>query len=285
MRGDGMRKMVGSIAVMLVAGVLAVNAQETQRRAMAEELLNVMNMQDTIEKSFAMLKQMIPAQMETMKEVAGATNMPTNAVSHTEKMMDMLAEELSWNKMKADYITLYAETFTEQELKDTVAFYKSPAGQAFVKKQPELMKRSMEITQKLMMQITPKIQAMTEEHKKAAPPTESCSRDILTIVSYNPALPATLGVGEKLLVTIDYTIGSVEEAQIWARPYTEGHHTPGYGAHPSPRYGKGSGRLVGWFTFSQPTTVDEVRVYMVANRTDEVTSVAEKIQAQWSDNK
>lgn len=167
-----MRKMVGSIAVMLVAGVLTVNAQETQRRAMAEELLNVMNMQDTIEKSFAMVKQMIPVQMEKMKEVTGTTNMPANAVSHVDKMMEMFTEELSWNKMKDDYITLYAETFTEQELKDTVAFYKSPAGQAFVKKQPELIKRSMEISQKLMMQIMPKIQAMTEELKKAAPPTE-----------------------------------------------------------------------------------------------------------------
>jgi len=167
-----MRKMVGSIAAMLVVGVLGANAQETQRRARAEELLNVMNIQDTLEKSFAMVKQMIPAQMEKMKQVTGDTNMPANVSSQTDKMMDMMAEELSWNKMKADYITLYAETFTEQELKDTVAFYKSPAGQAFVKKQPELMKRSMEITQKIMKQIMPKIQAMTEELKKTTPATE-----------------------------------------------------------------------------------------------------------------
>lgn len=167
-----MRKIVGSIAAMLVLGVMCVSAQETQRRAMAEELLNVMNMQDTIEKSFAMVKQMIPAQMEKMKQVTGDTNMPANVSSQTDKIMDMLAKEMSWNKMKADYITLYAETFTEQELKDTVAFYKSPTGQAFIKKQPELMKRSMEISQKVIMQIMPKIQAMTEELKKAVPAAE-----------------------------------------------------------------------------------------------------------------
>ena len=167
-----MRKIVGSIAAMLVLGVMCVSAQETQRRAMAEELLNVMNMQDTIEKSFAMVKQMIPAQMEKMKQVTGDTNMPANVSSQTDKIMDMLAKEMSWNKMKADYITLYAEMFTEQELKDTVAFYKSPTGQAFIKKQPELMKRSMEISQKVIMQIMPKIQAMTEELKKAVPAAE-----------------------------------------------------------------------------------------------------------------
>ncbi len=167
-----MIRMVSSIAAILVMGVCGVHAQETQRRAIAEELLTLMNMQDTIEKSFAMVKQMIPAQMEKMKETAGATNMPANAIGHMEKMMDMIAAELSWEKMKGDYIALYAETFTEQELKDTVAFYKSPAGQAFIKKQPELMQRSMEITQKIMMQIMPKIQALTKELKQAKPATE-----------------------------------------------------------------------------------------------------------------
>jgi thiol-disulfide isomerase/thioredoxin len=111
------------------------------------------------------------------------------------------------------------------------------------------------------------------------------SKDCLTIVSYAPPLPATLEAGERLSVTIDYTIASAEGAQIWARPYTEGKSTPGYGAHPSPLYGKGSGRLVGWFTFRQPATVDEVRVTMVTNRADVVTFVAAKIQAQWVDKK
>jgi hypothetical protein len=115
-----------------------------------------------------MMKQMIPAQMEKMKQVTGDTNMPADVSGQMDKMMDMMAEEMSWNKMKADYITLYAETFTEQELKDTVAFYKSPTGQAFIRKQPELMKRSMEISQKVMIKIMPKIRAMTEELKKAA---------------------------------------------------------------------------------------------------------------------
>lgn len=163
-----MRKLAGVMMVLVVSGVTAAGAQESQRRALAEELLAAMNMQDAVEQSFAMVKRMIPPQMEKMQQVTGATNMPANVSRQTEKMMDMIAGELSWEKMKADYIALYAETFTEQELKDTVAFYKSPAGQAFVKKQPELMKRSMEISQKLMMQIMPKIQAMTEELKQEA---------------------------------------------------------------------------------------------------------------------
>jgi len=164
-----MRKMIGLITVGLGLAVLSANAQEASRRAMAEELLNLMNMQESIEKSFATVKQMIPMQTEKMMRATGQTNMPSNVSSQTDKMMDMMAQELSWDKMKEDYIVLYAETFTEDEMKGIIAFYKSPAGQAFTKKQPELMKRSMELSQKLMMQIMPKIHAMAKELSEAAP--------------------------------------------------------------------------------------------------------------------
>jgi len=88
--------------------------------------------------------------------------------------MDMLAQEFSWDKLKEDYITLYAETFTEDEMKGAIAFYKSPAGQAFITKQPEVVRRSMELSQKMMMQIMPKIQAMTKELSAAAPAGKMC---------------------------------------------------------------------------------------------------------------
>ena len=105
--------------------------------------------------------------------------------------------------------------------------------------------------------------------------------DSLAIVSYDPPLPAKFKVGDRLAVFIDYTIGSVDRAQIFARPYTKGKKTPGYTAHGSNYYKKGSREFVGWFEFRRPATVDEVRVRMVANRTDEVISVSEKVQADW----
>ncbi len=164
-----MNKMVGIIVAGMALSVVWANAQEDTRRATAEELLNVMNVKESIEQSFAMVKKMIPAQMAQMKQATGETNIPSNVSSQTDKMMDMMAEELSWNKLKDGYIALYAEIFTDEEMKGLIAFYKSPVGQAFVQKQPEVMKRSMELSQKLMMQIMPKIQAMSKELKKTSP--------------------------------------------------------------------------------------------------------------------
>lgn len=158
-----MNKTIGWMLIGLMLGATAGLAQEDARSALAEELLVAMDMPGSIEKSFAMMKQMLPAQMEKMNQAAGSAKTSANLSEQTTKMMDMMAEALSWDKIKADYVALYAETFTAAELKDLIAFYKSPAGQAYTRKQPELTRRSVEMSQKLMMQIMPKIQAMTKE--------------------------------------------------------------------------------------------------------------------------
>lgn len=164
--------LLGVLGIWLAA--MCAGAQETtSKRALAEELLTLMNTQENIEKTFAMVKQMMPAQMEKMQQATGQTNMPTNisaqASAQTEKVMETMLQELSWDKMKEDYITLYADTFTEEELKGIIAFYKSPAGQAFIQKQPELMKRSMELSQKLMLKLMPAIQGAAMKPNETAP--------------------------------------------------------------------------------------------------------------------
>ena len=164
-----MNKTIGWMLIGLMLGATAGLAQEDARSALAEELLVAMDMPGSIEKSFAMMKQMLPAQMEKMNPAAGPAKTSANVSEQTAKMMDMMAEALSWDKIKDDYIALYAETFTVEELKDLIAFYKSPAGQAYTRKQPELTRRSVEMSQKLMMQIMPKIQAMAKEMATPAP--------------------------------------------------------------------------------------------------------------------
>ena len=158
-----MNKTVSTLIITLAWSTLAVFAQENKRQALAEELLTIMDMQSSIEQSFAKVKQMLPQQMKSMQQAMGTTNVPESVSAQTTKIFDLVAEELSWNKMKAEYVALYAETLNEQELRDLIAFYKTPTGQSFVKKQPELMQRAMEINQKLMIKIMPRIQAITQE--------------------------------------------------------------------------------------------------------------------------
>jgi hypothetical protein len=156
------KMMVAIIGTVFLATAWGAQAADA-RRAAAEELLTVSNAKETLEKSFETVKTMIPVQMKKMAQVSGATNVPANVEATTQKMMAMVMEEFSWDKMKEDYISLYADTFTEEEMKGIIDFYKSPAGQVFVRKSPELAKRSAEMSQKVMMRVIPRLQEMARE--------------------------------------------------------------------------------------------------------------------------
>ncbi len=158
------------LAVAMSAWVAFGQGQDATRRALAEELLTRANVKEGMEKSFAMVRQAIPAQLEQVKQAYGQTNVSANVAHETDQVMDMLQKELSWDNLKDAYITLYAETFTQEELEGIIAFYKSPAGQAYTKKQPQLMQRSMELSQKLIQQVMPRIQALTKDLQSNARP-------------------------------------------------------------------------------------------------------------------
>ena len=149
-----MKKIIMAIAIGLSIFISAPQAQEpadqvtiqdAEHLKLAEKLLTVMELQKTIEQSFSQVTKMIPGRGQSE---AG------------KKVLDMIMEELSWDKIKDDYITLYAEVFTKDEIKDLIKFYESPAGQAFIKKQPELNQKSMMLSQKMMMKIMPKLPGM-----------------------------------------------------------------------------------------------------------------------------
>ncbi|MDD5704871.1 MAG: DUF2059 domain-containing protein [Kiritimatiellae bacterium] len=164
-----MKKLVGCIAAGLVIGMTCAHAQDAAQLATAEELLTVMDVKATIEKSFEIMKQTMPGQMQQAMQAAGETGASADASASMDKMMDLMAVEFGWEKMKADYIRLYAETFTKAEMQDIMAFYKSPAGKAFLAKQPELTKRSMEMTQKVMARVMPKMMALVKESAAKTP--------------------------------------------------------------------------------------------------------------------
>jgi hypothetical protein len=160
-----------SFAAALVICAAAVGAEEpSERHRLAADLLDAMDMGTQITASFEAMKGVIPAQLKQMEALAPAAPngvKPAIAADQQKKMMDkvmeMCAEEMKWEKVKPDYINLYAETFSAEELKELIAFYQSPAGKAFMAKQPELMQKSMQLSQKSMMRLMPKIMAMSSE--------------------------------------------------------------------------------------------------------------------------
>lgn len=138
-------------------------AEESNRNKLAGELLVVMQM----EKRFGGMQE----QMQRLAE--GQINSLGIAATEKEKMIqikqitnNILFSEFSWAAMKGEFTNIYAETYTEEELKGIISFFKSSAGQAYVRKANELNVRLMEMSQNHAMQILPKIEKAVAEFKK-----------------------------------------------------------------------------------------------------------------------
>lgn len=98
----------------------------------AENLLNMMGMKDALEKS---IEQTLQIQMQQ-----NPTLVPFKHV-----MMKFFEKHMSYDSLKPDMIKIYADAFTASELKELIAFYRTPTGIKTIEKMPQLMAQGGQI--------------------------------------------------------------------------------------------------------------------------------------------
>lgn len=137
------RLAIASLAAMtLLAPIKAAHAQQPSQSAiaMAGEILDIKGsmtifeplIPGVIEQSKTTLLQMNPNLFKDLNEVAG-------------NLRKEYAPRMA--SLKADIVKLYANQFTEQELKDTLAFYKSPLGKKILTEEVTFVDRTMSTAQ------------------------------------------------------------------------------------------------------------------------------------------
>ncbi len=101
----------------------------TKSENMMEAALS--SMENTMRHTFSELRkgQQISPEQQRIRDAA------------QEKLVNVMREEISWEKFKKIYIAIYKETFTQEEIDGLIAFYKSPAGSAFVEKMPIVIQK------------------------------------------------------------------------------------------------------------------------------------------------
>lgn len=165
-----MRIVCAAAIVVLLAAVAPADDTE-RRRELAGDLLEAMEMKATLAASMETMKTVMAAQIQQMQRqlpAAAARGPEAKALQERmmERTMDLVAEELGWERMRESYVDVYAETLTEEEMEGLIVFFRSPVGRAFVKKQPELMQRAAAVTQKATAGMVPKIMALQVEVMK-----------------------------------------------------------------------------------------------------------------------
>jgi len=150
-----------SIILMITTMMfLVAPAVAGQKEDLAKEMLNLTDMQKMMDQIVAQVQQMQAAQLKVL-------NIPEKdqekVLQFQSKVTKKIFDAMSWDKMEPEYITLFSTLYTVEELKAIVGFYKSPAGQSMLKKQPMLMQKSMQIAQSKIQSLLPELKKMTED--------------------------------------------------------------------------------------------------------------------------
>ncbi len=96
------------------------------------------------------------------------------------KMLATADQMLSWDVLKPIYLRTYRESFTQDEIDSIIAFYKTPGGQALIKKMPMVMKNALD---EILAMIAPMQQKFQQIQREAL--------DELNALPATPATPKT----------------------------------------------------------------------------------------------
>jgi hypothetical protein len=65
---------------------------------------------------------------------------------------------LAWPQVKPDMVRVYALTYTEDEMRQVMAFYATPLGKRLLETMPDIAARSSELTQRRLAEHMPELQ-------------------------------------------------------------------------------------------------------------------------------
>jgi hypothetical protein len=136
--------------------VVAQPAPATTKVAKIEEIFR-------LTKTDQIQKQMM-SQIAALMKQQKATEQRQATGDGMQKVMEFIARKMSWDEMKTQFIKLYDETYSEEEISGILMFYQSTSGQAMLAKSPVLMANMMTLVQKRMMEIKPELDELIQKN-------------------------------------------------------------------------------------------------------------------------
>ena len=138
-----------TLALFILIGALsptawAADAPKTSSYQAADMLLNMMSMDKLTQQSTS---NMVDAMLGRLPPKA----------QNRDALQAFFKKHVGWAALKEDFIQIYVEAFSEKELHDLIAFYKTPTGQKAITVVPSLMQKGAQIGQSRVQKHLPEL--------------------------------------------------------------------------------------------------------------------------------
>jgi uncharacterized protein len=158
---------------LAAAGLAAflLSATPTLAQQPSKSAISLANEILEIKGSMTIFEAVIPGVIEKSKSTL--MQMSPNLFKDLNDVANDLRKEFAprLDTLRADVARIYAARFTEQEMKDTLAFYKSPLGKKILTEEPAFVDRSMSAAQDWAIKLNDEVlQRFRAEMKKRGHP-------------------------------------------------------------------------------------------------------------------
>lgn len=152
------------VSALTLASTLTIHADEASKREKIHEMFRLSHVDQTMTQAMAQQAEQVPRFLHSMfPEAKISPEQQKDVDAFQVRVMAMVRESASWQKLEPGFTDIYASTYSEQEIDGLIAFYKSPVGQDMVNKQPEILTKSQAVTQSMMTDLQPKLrEAVTQ---------------------------------------------------------------------------------------------------------------------------
>lgn len=145
--------------IFLCAAALLANpaaADEASHRKAVLELFKLGDMEGMMEKNIDI---MVKSQLQMNPGMPGLE--PT--------YKQFMTKYMSWKSLESDFVTIYMKAFSEAELKQMLAFYRTPVGKKALRETPQLLQQGTHIGAERVQKNLPELMQALREHATKEP--------------------------------------------------------------------------------------------------------------------
>ena len=127
-----------------------VHRTESSHSDALETLLDMFDMEETLKQS---VDQMVVLQVQQNPQLG----------LYRDVLRKFYAKHMSWDKLKEEFIAIYMDEFSEDEIRELIVFYRTQTGQKVIKKLPLLMSKCAQIGNKRIRDKMPEWYRMLQD--------------------------------------------------------------------------------------------------------------------------
>ncbi len=159
-----MFKTLLALALIIMVSTSAFGADARPSEKSIQELMRVTNAQKMLDDMMVQVDVIMKSAMQQALKDQDITAKQQEQIDEMlGKLTTVFREEMTWETLEPLFLKVYGDSFTQQELDGMLAFYRTPVGQAVIKKMPLVVKNTMTEMQKRMGPLLEKLMAVENE--------------------------------------------------------------------------------------------------------------------------